>query len=96
MFGRKEKIMKLILSSLFAACILFTVSCGKQNSSSPIEKGTVVSGMLWSGPSGRTRSGNQIPAGTKVRIYSTYTVLIDDQGVKQIVPSDYITELKYK
>jgi hypothetical protein len=87
--------MKLILSSLCTICILFTVSCGKQKSS-PIEGGTVISGMLWDGPSGGSRSGNQIPAGTKVRIYATHIVLIDDQGVKQLVRSDYIENLKYK
>jgi len=88
--------MKLILCSLCAVCILLTVSCGKQKPSSPIEKGTVVSGMLWDGPPGVRRNGIPIPAGTKVRIYSTHTVLIDDQGVKQIVSSDYIAKLKYK
>jgi hypothetical protein len=88
--------MKSILLSILVGVILLTASCGNQESTSPLEEGTVVSGTLWDGPSGSSRSGNPITEGMKIRIHQSFVVLINDDGVKQIVPTDYITDLKIR
>ena len=88
--------MKSILLSTLIGVTLLTASCGNQESTSPLEEGTVVSGTLWDGSSGSSRSGNPITEGTKIRIYPSFVVLINDDGVKQIVPTDYITDLKIR
>ncbi len=74
---------------------LFLVGCSE--SPKPLDSGTAVSGVVWKHPRLATvseNSGTPIPKDSKVDVYESLIIIRHHDGSRQIVPLDYVTDLK--
>jgi hypothetical protein len=87
--------MKYTLYILAFATSLLLVGCS--DSSKPLASGTAVFGMIWKSPiSAASNSGSPIPQGSRVDVYDRLIIVYLADGSRQIVPLDYVTDLKLK
>jgi len=79
------------------ACVLFLVGCSE--SPKPLDSGTAVSGTVWKHSRLATvseNSGVPIPQDSKVDVYESLIIIRHSDGSRQVVPLDYVTDLKIK
>jgi hypothetical protein len=82
-------ILVLAIAFLFAGCSV---------PSQPICSGTIVSGTVWEHPLSWTlnNSGSPIPKNTRVDVYEHIIVIHWADGSIQVVPIDFVSDLKLK
>ena len=99
--------MKSISTILVLVGVIFLTSCGKVEKHEieianveqrPLVEGSVVSGMIWNQPpaSGRATQGEPITQDSHISVYQSIAILVDENGCKQIIPLDFISDLKIK
>ena len=81
---------------VIVACSLFLVGCSQ--SPRPLDSGTAVGGLVWKHSRLETggNSGAPIPPDSKVDVYERLIIIRHSDGSRQIVPLDYVTDLKIK
>ena len=87
----------LYISALITLIVL--TGCSDSDSLRPLDSGTVVTGTVWDNSQhviATVNSGRDIPKDTRVDIYATLIIIHFADGSRQIVPMDYVTNLKLK
>lgn len=87
--------MKIIYAII--ACFLFLVGCSESHK--PLDTGTAISGMIWKHSRLATvseNSGVPIPQDSKVDVYERLIIVSHSDGSRQVVPLEYVTDLKIK
>jgi len=78
-------------------CSLFLVGCSE--SPKPLDSGTAVSGMVWKHSLRSTVSENSaagIPQDARVDVYESIIIIRLTDGSRQVVPQDFVSDLKIK
>ena len=91
--------MKYTLYIFALATSLLLAGCSDSDSPMPLDSGTVVSGTVWQHSLHSTateNSGSDIPKDARVDIYESIIIIHLADGSRQIVPMDYVTNLKLK
>jgi hypothetical protein len=88
--------MKYTLHILALTSSLLLAGCS--DSSKPLDSGTAISGVIWEHPVSTTasNSGGPIPPDAIVDIYDRLIIIHLKDGTRQIVPLDFVTDLKLK
>lgn len=85
----------LYLSALGISLLL----TGCSNSTRPLDSGTPISGIVWQHSLRSTASQNSgaaIPQNAKVDVYDDIIIIHLTDGSRQVVPLDYVSDLKIK
>jgi hypothetical protein len=85
----------LYISAL--ATLLFLAGCS--NPAKPLDSGAVVSGTVWAIPPRSVPTGNSstdIPKDAQVDVYHDLIIIHLADGSRQLVPMDYVSNLKIK
>jgi hypothetical protein len=87
------------MKSLIAivACLCLLVGCS--DCSKPLDSGTPVSGMVWKHSLRATvneNSGAPIPQDSRVDVYDSLIIIHLNDGSRQVVPLDFVSDLKIK
>lgn len=91
--------MKYTLLILAFVASLLLAGCSDSDSPKPLDSGTVISGTIWQHSLHSTateNSGSDIPKDARVDIYEKLIIIHLADGSRQIVPMDYVTNLKLK
>jgi uncharacterized lipoprotein YbaY len=91
--------MKYTLYILALATSLLLAGCSDSDSPRPLDSGTVVSGTVWLHSLHSTVSENSstdIPKDARVDVFESVIIIHLADGSRQIVPMDYVTNLKLK
>lgn len=87
--------MKTILCISALAISLLAMGCS--DSPELVCSGRVVSGTIWKRPvTSLSNEGNSIPKNVRVDVYEQLIVVYLDDGNKQVVPMDCVSDLKLK
>ncbi len=91
--------MKYTLLVLTFATSLMLSGCSDSDSPKPLDSGAVVSGTVWKHSLHSTvteNSSTDIQKDSRVDIYESVIIIHLADGSRQIVPMDYVTNLKLK
>jgi hypothetical protein len=91
--------MKYTLLILTFATSLMLAGCSDSDSPKPLDSGTVVSGTVWQHSLhsiATENSGTDISKDARVDVYESIIIIHLADGSRQIVPMDYVTNLKLK
>ena len=87
--------MKFALACVIGAAFL---TAGCSNRAKPLASGNAVSGTIWEHPPSAvgSNSGSSIPQGAWVEVYERLMIVTGADGSRQVVPLEYVTDLKLK
>lgn len=72
---------------------------GCSQSPTPLDSGTPISGTIWKyslRAAVNSNEGTSIPRDAKVYVYADKILIRNSDGSRQVVPLDYVSDLKFK
>lgn len=87
--------MKTALYTSLLTVLLLAAGCS--DSTKPLYSGLAVAGTIWKRPmASPSNEGSGIPKDARVDVYERLIIVHLADGSKQVVPLDYVTDLRLK